>query len=203
VRKTRSSFIREGIIADTHRVASAFRFLKDTKDLNTYAKLRYQCEQLGAPVKNFNIMPAPTFGGSAQAAGPSRGHNAYAGPYGGESHVFVGAIALADVTSGARQPPPNSYQPLNASGPSRQNGGWTPTNVATHHVTRPPILQDWKPNPMWKPIKALTNMESLPDIGPNEQSSVRRERRINMMLNQEVIDKLNDSRWVPHTSDRG
>jgi len=57
----------------------------------------------------------------------------------------------------------SSYRPAPAApaaGPSRN--GWASQTTTTAYGARVPALQDWKPNPMWKPIKALTNMEMLP-----------------------------------------
>jgi len=59
----------------------------------------------------------------------------------------------------------SSYRPVPAApaaGPSRN--GWASQTTATAYGARTPVLQDWKPNPMWKPIKALTNMEALPGM---------------------------------------
>jgi E3 SUMO-protein ligase PIAS1 len=101
----------------------------------------------------------------------------------------------------------SSYRPVPAApaaGPSRN--GWASQTTTTAYGARVPVLQDWKPNPMWKPIKALTNMEMLPgksflegrwlmiDIGPNETSHTRKDRKVHMTLSPDLIEKLNYSK---------
>lgn len=48
---------------------------------------------------------------------------------------------------------------------------------------------------MWKPRQALTNMEPLPDIGPNESSHSRRDKRVYFTLSQDIINLLNKNKW--------
>lgn len=55
-------------------------------------------------------------------------------------------------------------------------------------------LADWKPSPMWKPIRALTSMEQLPDIMPNESSHTRKEKRVYFNLTGDVLNLLNQSK---------
>jgi hypothetical protein len=66
---------------------------------------------------------------------------------------------LASVPSGSGYRPAAAAAPA-APGPSRN--GWQSQNTTTAYGARAPTLMDWKPNPMWKPIRALSNMEMLP-----------------------------------------
>jgi E3 SUMO-protein ligase PIAS1 len=74
-------------------------------------------------------------------------------------------------------------------------------------------LQDWRDNPLWKPVRALSNMETLPgeyapfcvcgsadpvDISANENSHTRRERKVHFTLPTEVVEKLSASKCVSH-----
>lgn len=158
----------------------------------SYSSIRHHCELIGAPVRNHNLMPAPTFGGSPHAAGPSYHNNGYGGPQnGGESACsrLWGELWLTIAHSRYNLPP--IARPPNVPGPSRPTNGWLNNpNVIATQGSRTPVLQDWKPNPMWKPIKAITNMDSLPDIGHQEPSTVRRDKRFQVALTQDVLDKL-------------
>jgi len=90
--------------------------------------------------------------------------------------LFLSGQAIQLTRLGGRYAPyaapaaSSSYRPAAAApaaGPSRN--GWSSQSTTTGYAARVPVLQDWKPNPMWKPIKALTNMEML----PGESSSTR------------------------------
>lgn len=56
------------------------------------------------------------------------------------------------------------------------------------------ILADWKTSPLWKPVKALSGMEMLPDILASEQSSTRKFRRTTFQLSPDIIELLNKSK---------
>ncbi|WVW82607.1 hypothetical protein I302_104618 [Kwoniella bestiolae CBS 10118] len=157
------------------RIQDAFARLKAGNDLRTYGQIRLQCEQRGTPQYRSTYAPAPTFGGVPSS---SHSHNSYSRP-------------AAPATNGYAS---SSY---NQAGPSRAGGSnWQTQN-------RPaPTLQNWKPNPMWKPIRALTSMEMLPDISHNENSHVRRERKTNFSIPNDVIEKLNYTRDHPNSHPR-
>lgn len=56
------------------------------------------------------------------------------------------------------------------------------------------VMADWRPSPMWKCDRALTTMEQLPDIQPNESSHTRREKRIAFVMPEDVLQLLNKSK---------
>ncbi|GMK54141.1 hypothetical protein CspeluHIS016_0107270 [Cutaneotrichosporon spelunceum] len=91
----------------------------------------------------------------------------------------------------------SSNAPVNGYGGSGFRG-MTQAHASTS--AREYTLVDWKRSPMWKPIKALTGMETLPDIVSNESSHTRRERRVIFSLPNDVIDGLNKSKSDPHSS---
>lgn len=47
---------------------------------------------------------------------------------------------------------------------------------------------------MWKPISAISNMEMLPEITANENSHVRKERKITFTLSPDVCEKMQQSK---------
>ncbi|WWC99949.1 hypothetical protein V866_006858 [Kwoniella sp. B9012] len=154
------------------RVQDAFARMKASNDLRGYGQIRLQCEQRGVPQYRPNYAPAPTFGGVPSSS------SSYSRP-------------AAPATNGYGS---SSYS---QAGPSRPGGSnWQTQNRP------PPTLQDWKPNPMWKPIRALTSMEMLPDISHNENSHVRRERKTNFSIPNDVIEKLNYTRDHPNSHPR-
>lgn len=71
---------------------------------------------------------------------------------------------------------------------------------------------------MWKPIKALTNMEALPgeplkrsaripadkpmDITAQESSHTRRDKRVSLQLPGDVLEKLQQSKWARRSAFR-
>ncbi|WVR06101.1 hypothetical protein IAU60_003130 [Kwoniella sp. DSM 27419] len=178
----RSSDRKQDIV---NRIQDAFQRMKATNDLETYARTRMSCERQGVPLNRAyeRYAPPPTFGGVPAPTSHQSHNNGY-----------------------NRPPPPasNGYNSgYNAAGPSRvASSGWTSTSTTTAYSRPTPTMQDWKPNPMWRPIKALTPMETLPDISHNENSHVRREKRIHLTLPQDVIEKMNQSRNNPNQHTR-
>nr|XP_018267423.1 uncharacterized protein I303_01410 [Kwoniella dejecticola CBS 10117]OBR89581.1 hypothetical protein I303_01410 [Kwoniella dejecticola CBS 10117] len=148
--------------------------MKASNKIQEYGKVRLACEQRGNPVYKSYNNPAPTFGGV-----PAPSHT-------NPSNSYRPAA------------PANGYGGYNNAGPSRAGG----TNWQTSYNRPPPTLQEWKPNPMWKPVRALTSMEMLPDISHNENSHVRRERKTNFTIPSDIMDKLNYSRDHPNSHPR-
>ncbi|ORY23366.1 hypothetical protein BCR39DRAFT_549475 [Naematelia encephala] len=165
------------------KIRGGFMRMRQNGDLLSYGKARHSCETIGQPQRNYNYMPAPTFGGvPASSAGAARygGMGSSAGSYGSPSYA--------------------------SAGPSRTSGsGWATTPAASSIYSGPGhVLQDWKPSPMWKPIKAMTSMEMLPHIETTENSHSRKDRRVTFTQTQDMIDKLtqtkNDPKTRPHYS---
>ncbi|WWC86507.1 uncharacterized protein L201_001384 [Kwoniella dendrophila CBS 6074] len=155
------------------RVQDCFARMKAQGDIRGYGQCRLACEQRGVAQWKPHHVPAPTFGGvPSSSSHQAQSSSSYARP----TH--------ASAVNGGYG---NSH---NNAGPSRAGS----SNWSTSYNRPPPTLQDWKPNPMWKPIRALTSMEMLPDISHNENSHVRRERKTNFSIPNEVIEKLNYTR---------
>ncbi|EIW72373.1 hypothetical protein TREMEDRAFT_55906, partial [Tremella mesenterica DSM 1558] len=156
------------------KIENAFRVMKQNNDLSTYSRVRYECEMLGQPrpTQAYTApQPAPRFGG-----------------------VPVPSHKTSNVSSPGI--PSTSYV---APYPSSSSSSWPrPESSANNLYNRgQAVLQDWKASPMWKPIKALTNMEPLPDIAATENSHIRREKRAHFTLTPEIIQKLDFSRSHP------
>ena len=58
-------------------------------------------------------------------------------------------------------------------------------------------MQDWKKNPLWKPVKAITSMEMLPDIVSSETSHTRKEKRVTFHMPVDACEKLSRSKANP------
>ncbi|CAK9784636.1 hypothetical protein CC85DRAFT_325947 [Cutaneotrichosporon oleaginosum] len=152
-----------------HKIQVAFQTMKNNDQVAIYQAARAECEQIGA------------------------------GHYSAHSHVLppptFGTVTAANSAAryhNAMSAPTNGY-------PAPNGSGWRGPAVAQASSSgREPTLIDWKPSPMWKPLKALTNMEALPDIHTSESSHVRREKRVIFSLPNDVIDGLNKSKSDPH-----
>ena len=95
----------------------------------------------------------------------------------------------------ARYPPAPAPAYAYNAGPSSSN--WQRTDSASSVYARAaPTLADWKASPMWKPIKAITNMESLPDISATENSHVRRDKKVTFSMPADVCEMLQRTKWV-------
>ncbi|WVF70628.1 hypothetical protein IAT40_005421 [Kwoniella sp. CBS 6097] len=132
-----------------NRVQDAFQRMKANGNLRGYAEIRLACEQIGAPIQRVGGYqgPPPTFGGVPAAS------SSLSSAYANRPSVSAG---MSNGYGGA-----GGYS---AAGPSRPSGNnWSSSATATAYSRPSPTLLDWKPNPMWKPIKALTSMESLPE----------------------------------------
>ncbi|KAK8866164.1 hypothetical protein IAR55_001315 [Kwoniella newhampshirensis] len=167
------------------KVQHAFQGMKTNNELATYARVRQTCEMIGTPARPQTYTyqaPPPTFGG-VPVAGSSSSHHHVPRPS-APSHLASNGYG-------------HSYA-APAAGPSRPASGYSSTSYQRPAA----VMQDWKPNPLWKPIKALTNMEMLPDISANENSHVRRERRTNFQIPNDVIEKLNHTRANPRSHPR-
>jgi hypothetical protein len=57
-------------------------------------------------------------------------------------------------------------------------------------------MQDWKENPMFKAIKAVTNMDQLPDINHGESTHTARDKRITFYLAADVVQRLQSTKSV-------
>ncbi|WVQ97301.1 hypothetical protein IAU59_004412 [Kwoniella sp. CBS 9459] len=133
-----------------NRVQDAFQRMKANGNLRGYAEIRLACELLGSPIQRLGGYqgPPPTFGGVPAASSSS-------------SSSYVNRPAGATGMSNGYAAGAGGYS---AAGPSRTSANnWSSSTTATAYSRPSPTLLDWKPNPMWKPIKALTSMESLPD----------------------------------------
>nr|XP_019007407.1 uncharacterized protein I206_07858 [Kwoniella pini CBS 10737]OCF46188.1 hypothetical protein I206_07858 [Kwoniella pini CBS 10737] len=147
--------------------------MKVSNDVATYGTVRLACEQRGSAVYKPYNTPAPTFGG---VPAPAHTNSSYSRP----------------------PAPTNGYGGYSNAGPSRAAG----SNWQAGYSRPPPTLQEWKPNPMWKPVKALTSMEMLPDISHHENSHVRRERKTTFTIPSDVMEKMNHSRDNPKSHPR-
>ncbi|KAL7419222.1 E3 SUMO-protein ligase pli1 [Cryptotrichosporon argae] len=155
------------------KVKTAFLTLRNKDQQQTYLQTRRACESIAAAV-----------GGRTFEA------RAYTPP----QPTFGGALSLP-----SRMGTP-TYGGA-AAGPSR--AGWTSANTQTAYHRAAPQLQDWKPSPIWRPVRALTNMEMLPDILSSDDNRTRREKKIHFSLNPEVIDTLNKTRDLVRTNPAG
>ncbi|ORX37448.1 hypothetical protein BD324DRAFT_450942 [Kockovaella imperatae] len=176
------------------KVEYGFRDLKGSNRFDTYRNVRANCESIGLPARvSFTPSSVPTFGGVPQ-------------PTLSSSSSFTGHSA-AGLPSAPPFRPAGTYAP--PPGPRPANGsGWAPassvTNAYQQHGTGPQhALMDWKKNPMWKPVKAVSGMELLPDIDANQKNHFRKDRRVALHLPPDVVDKLKsskDSKSPPHYS---
>jgi hypothetical protein len=55
-------------------------------------------------------------------------------------------------------------------------------------------LQDWKKNPLWTPLVAVTGMEALPDMSVNEPAHSRKTKHQTFYLSSDVAQKLQASK---------
>ncbi|WWD17629.1 hypothetical protein CI109_102070 [Kwoniella shandongensis] len=166
------------------KIQHAFQEMKAKNDLPTYARVRQSCEIIGTPARYPTYTyqaPPPTFGGVPAAASSSSSH-----------HVPRPAVPATTASNGY------GHAYTAASGSSRPASGYSSSSYQRPAA----VMQDWKANPSWKPIKALTNMEMLPDISASENSHVRRERRTNFSIPNDVIEKLNYTRANPGSHPR-
>ena len=53
-----------------------------------------------------------------------------------------------------------------------------------------PLLANWRATPCWKPVRALSNMELLPDIIAGENQHSKRERKLVLALGADDVAKL-------------
>lgn len=130
--------------------------MRQTNDMRTYSKVRYDCESIGLAVRQYHYQPPPaipTFGGIS--AGSSSTYGQPPPPREPSAKRSESCMLMVDrygSTSnygGYHAPPP----------PASSSSSWSSNNVYNRGVA---TLLDWKASPMWKPIKALTNMEPLP-----------------------------------------
>ncbi len=56
-----------------------FRKMREQDDLNTYRRVRRDCEGMGVAIKTYHYPPAPTFGGVPAHASSSSFHSPSAG----------------------------------------------------------------------------------------------------------------------------
>jgi len=56
------------------------------------------------------------------------------------------------------------------------------------------VLQDWKKNPLWTPLVAVTGMEALPDMSVNEPAHSRKTKHQTFYLSSDVAQKLQASK---------
>ncbi|WVQ82518.1 hypothetical protein IAT38_004647 [Cryptococcus sp. DSM 104549] len=163
------------------KLQTAFLTLKARGDLDTYAKIRLRLEEIAPGSRGWYYQPpdpapAPTFGGVSYLGRPGGSSNA--GLYGsGSGSLYGGAGSSGAGASANGIPPRPSYNPSHT-------------------------LVDWKPNPMWKPIKALTPMEYVPEVSVNDSSSTRRCKKATFVLSTDVIQKLEQTRANPNAKPR-
>ncbi|BEI93876.1 uncharacterized protein CcaverHIS019_0603350 [Cutaneotrichosporon cavernicola] len=153
-----------------NKLQAAFQTMKSNNQLPIYQATRAECEQIGAGQFSHNSQVLPP---------PTFG--------------TVPASNSAARLHNALNAPVNGY-----GGPS--GSGWRgPAQAHASTSAREYLLVDWKRSPMWKPLKALTGMETLPDIMSNESSHTRRERRVVFSLPNDVIEALNKSKSDPRS----
>ncbi|WVQ76972.1 hypothetical protein IAR50_006651 [Cryptococcus sp. DSM 104548] len=199
------------------KLRSAFYGLKSRDDFETYAKVRLRCEAylfgysneatlaaLGEETSAPTASSAPANGSPAPvpAAGPSAAISGASGSAGYHVERWQPQPATAGGSSGAAYQPPfapahHGITPKAAiMNAYREAAG----SSAINHVPKGPVLQEWKTNPMWKPVQAITNMEQLPDISANESHTNRKEKVTRFVLPNDVITKLKLSQSSPTTS---
>ena len=156
-------------------------------DFRDYQIVRVQCEAAGRDVPSWSTgysqAPPPTFGGV-----PAPSASTSLSTSGAGKRLFTMAsetYILASLSTGpSRYNASSQYRPQAASSSS----GWNTSTSPVH------TLLDWKVNPMFKAVKALTGAEMLPDIGVAESSQVNRKKHITFYLPQDVVTKLQQTK---------
>jgi E3 SUMO-protein ligase PIAS1 len=122
--------------------------MRSNNQVQIYQAARQECEQIGAGqfANHSQVLPPPTFGTVTAASSAARYHAALNAPTNGYP-----------VASGS-----GWRGPATAHASSSTRASWSSRPVLT---TGEPVLADWKASPMWRPIKALTQMEALPGEG--------------------------------------
>lgn len=197
------------------KIQEAFMALKARMDLDAYVEARYHCEvAVGGgwdpfPRTNTTILippappirthpsvqppPPPTFGGVPRWSS-------------GESFLWHWKVSRKLINSkkcaaGVNRSSSglNGYRSTPGSGSNSVGYGNTSAHAAPSTPSHGPqhALQDWKINPLWKPLRAITSMETLPDISANESHSTYRTKRTQFVLPNDVIEKLKASRYIP------
>ncbi|WVO16818.1 hypothetical protein L204_104504 [Cryptococcus depauperatus] len=213
----RSSDRKADIIS---KIQAAFYAIKARQDFESYRECRYWCERVGRglgwePIGGVGAPPSiPSASGSntlnarisprdynevATAAGPNTAtfESSSGLGYGGINGVGSGFGHVDRWRSAG-----NSYHngPTFGAATVASNVGSNLGSVAPRPVFNPGpqyTLQDWKSNPMWKPLRALTSIETLPDIAHNESHSTYRGKKTNLVLPNEICDKVKFSRSNP------
>ncbi|OWZ76909.1 E3 SUMO-protein ligase PIAS1 [Cryptococcus neoformans Bt85] len=193
----RDPFMRSGDRkADViQKIQEAFMALKARMDLDAYVEARYHCEvAVGGgwdpfPRTNTTILIPP--------APPIRTHPSVQPPppptFGGVPRWSSGVNSSSSGLNGYRSTPGSGSNSVGYGNTSAHAAPSTPSHGPQH------ALQDWKINPLWKPLRAVTSMETLPDISANESHSTYRTKRTQFVLPNDVIEKLKASRESPQT----
>lgn len=211
----REPFVRSGDRkADViQKIQEAFMALKARMDLDAYVEARYHCEVAvgggwdpfprtstttlvppAPPVRthpSVQLPPPPTFGGVPRwSSGESLWHSK------ASRKLISSGKGAASVNSSG--PGLNGYGSTSGSASNSVAYGSTSAHASSSTPTHGPqhVLQDWKINPMWKPLRAITSMETLPDISANESHSTYRAKRTQFVLPNDVIEKLKVSRYI-------
>ncbi|KIR52895.1 E3 SUMO-protein ligase PIAS1 [Cryptococcus gattii Ru294] len=197
----REPFVRSGDRkADViQKIQEAFMALKARMDLDAYVEARYHCEvTVGGGWDPFPRTSTTTL---VPPAPPVRTHPSVQPPppptFGDVPRWSSGAASVNSSGSGL-----NGYRSTSGSASSSVAYGNISAHASSSTPTHGPqhVLQDWKINPMWKPLRAITSMETLPDISANESHSTYRAKRTQFVLPNDVIEKLKVSRESPKTS---
>ncbi|KIR70994.1 E3 SUMO-protein ligase PIAS1 [Cryptococcus deuterogattii CA1014] len=173
--------------------------LKARMDLDAYVEARYHCEV--AVGGGWDPFPRTSTTTLVPPAPPVRTHPSVQLPppptFGGVPRWSSGAASVNSSGPGL-----NGYGSTSGSASSSVAYGSTSAHASSSTPTHGPqhVLQDWKINPMWKPLRAITSMETLPDISANESHSTYRAKRTQFVLPNDVIEKLKVSRESPKTS---
>ncbi|KAL1408855.1 E3 SUMO-protein ligase pli1 [Vanrija albida] len=167
------------------KVTAAFQTIRRQNNERVYVSIRRECEAIAGSARPSPTMPPPTFGGVI--APPWRSYATPAAQRYGTTAPIHNAAGVA---------PPGGAVPGWQQASTSASGLYSRAQTSSR---APPTLVDWKASPMWRPIKALTYAESLPDIASSESSSTRREKRIHFSLPTDVIEKLNLSKSNPRS----